>query len=181
MTTILVDMDGVIADWGTSYGAALDNYGADAAMIPRHKDQRSFDLFSGLTPLETAIVHEAMANMNYFKLLPIEGAVDALCGMVDYGHDVVICTSPWLPNPSCVKDKIDWVSEHLGDGWADRVIITKDKTMVRGDYLIDDKPNITGRFKPSWEQIVFTQPYNVGVLDQYRIDSWTDWKNEAWA
>ena len=181
MTTILVDMDGVIADWGTAYGEALDEFGNRAKNIPRHHNQQSFNLTAGLTDSEANIVNLAMTYMDYAGLNPIEGAIDALRSMADFGYDVVICTSPWLPNPTCVQDKVDWVRHHLGTGWAERTIITKDKTMVRGDYLIDDKPKITGRFEPSWEQIVFTQPYNVGVLDKFRIDSWDNWKNEDWA
>lgn len=178
MSLILVDMDGVIADWGRAYGDALDLYGADADNIPRHKDQRTFDLTEGLTPQEKAIVAEAMSMMRYNELAVIPGAIKALRSMVEYGHDVMICTSPWLPNKFCAQDKIDWVERKLGRVWAERVIITKDKTLVMGDWLIDDKPGITGRRTPVWRQIMFSQPYNLDYPAPHRLNSWADWKNE---
>ena len=38
----------------------------------------------------------------------------------------------------------EWVENHLGKDWIDRLILTRDKTMINGDVLIDDKINITG-------------------------------------
>ena len=36
------------------------------------------------------------------------------------------------------------MEEHLGSEFTKRVILTRDKTLVRGDVLIDDKPTIGG-------------------------------------
>lgn len=44
--------------------------------------------------------------------------------------------------------------------WLTRLIITSDKTKIRGDLLIDDKPYITGSEYPAWEHVLFTAPYN---------------------
>jgi 5'-nucleotidase len=38
----------------------------------------------------------------------------------------------------------EWVENHLGKDWINRLILTRDKTMINGDVLIDDKINITG-------------------------------------
>jgi 5'-nucleotidase len=40
------------------------------------------------------------------------------------------------------------------------VILTRDKTLVRGDILVDDKPTIAGLATPLWRHILFDQPYN---------------------
>ena len=48
---------------------------------------------------------------------------------------------------SCVYfffQKFKWIEDHLGAEWINRAIITRDKTMVYGDVLIDDKPSIQG-------------------------------------
>jgi hypothetical protein len=41
---------------------------------------------------------------------------------------------------------------------VNRVILTHDKTLVRGDVLIDDKPGITGNMIPAWKHLVFDSP-----------------------
>lgn len=173
---VLVDMDGVIADWGHAYGESLDRYGAEGAGIPRHAEQRSFNLNEGRTEDEKVIIAAVMAEEGFYqRLRPIPGAKTALKAMAKAGHDVRICTSPWVSNPTCASDKLNWVAKHYGSHWAQRVIITTDKTLVHGDVLIDDKPNITGSTTPTWEHVLFTQPYNVGITDRRRLDRWADW------
>lgn len=170
---ILVDMDGVIADWGNAYGESLDAHGEPAALIPRHADQRSFDLHAGRTPEEVAIIKQVMVERGFYKRLqPIPGAKQALKALLAQGHDVRIVTSPWVSNPTCASDKLNWIVKHYGSHWGARVIITSDKTLVRGDVLIDDKPEITGEATPEWRQIVFDQPYNREVTDRPRLSSW---------
>jgi hypothetical protein len=42
------------------------------------------------------------------------------------------------------------MEEHLGSEFTKRVILTRDKTLVRGDVLIDKKPTIGGISTPQW-------------------------------
>ena len=88
-----------------------------------------------------------------------------------------LCTAPDLDveDQACWSEKALSVKEHLGDEWLKRLIITKDKTLVHGDYLIDDKPEIKGINKtPSWNRIVFHHEYNVNTRG-VRLLNWTKW------
>lgn len=173
---ILVDMDGVIAAWGEAYGQSLDKYGDAAAAIPRHADQRSFNLNEGRTEVEQRIIAAVMVEPGFYeRIQPIVGAKGALKGMLKAGHDVRIVTSPWVSNPTCASDKLNWVVKHYGSHWGPRVIITADKTLVRGDILIDDKSAITGELEPEWEHVLFDQPYNRDVIDKARMVDWDEW------
>jgi 5'-nucleotidase len=177
MSLILVDQDGVLADWGLGYNEGLDAHGDAAKFIPRHRDQRTFSLHDERTPDEIAIIAEVMNNMDYADLRPIRGAKTALRAMVRAGHTVRIVTSPWPTNARCASSKLDWVRDHLGVAWVPRVIIAADKTFVRGDYLIDDKPAISGDLEPTWEHIYYTQPYNRDLLGRRRITNWNEWES----
>lgn len=176
MTRILIDQDGVIADWGRAFNEALDFYGEDAAGIPRHEQQTTFNLNEGRTLRERAILKEVMGKEGFYRgLQPIPGARTALRRLRGDGFDVRIVTSPWVSNPTCASDKLNWVARYYGAQWAQRVILTTDKTLVRGDFLIDDKPEVTGAVTPSWEHILFTQPYNRDVIGKRRIPDWSDY------
>jgi Uncharacterized protein conserved in bacteria len=171
---IIVDQDGVIANWGKQWDLYLDTMdGTDR--IPRHREQRSFDLKAGLDDDERRIIDDVMATPGFYAdLEPIDGAIEGLHHLVALGHDVRICTSPWVSNPTCASDKLNWVGKHLGQEWMKRTIITFDKTITRGDFLIDDKPQVTGSMKPEWEHVLFDQPYNQSVTNgQYRIMDWS--------
>ena len=61
---------------------------------------------------------------------------------------------------NCVLEKYQWVEAHFGYDWTKRVILTRDKTIVSGDILIDDKPEITGCAMPPWQHVLY---------DRYRI------------
>merc|ERR1712048_1424895 len=93
----------------------------------------------------------------------MSGGVAALSRLIASGFEVMICTSPVANSRYCAQEKWEWVREHLGDAWLKRLILTCDETTVRGDFLIDDKPVITGSQQPLWTQILFDAPYNVGV------------------
>lgn len=44
----------------------------------------------------------------------------------------------------CVRVQYAWVEKHLGYDFLEQVILTRDKTLISGDVLIDDKPDILG-------------------------------------
>lgn len=175
MATILVDMDGTIADWGKKWDDILDRHYPMSA-VPRHAEQRSFDLRAGLNESDLEVVDAVMNWPNFYRdLEPFPGAVEALREMVEVGHTVFLVTSPTVTNHTCSQDKLEWAEDHIGVGWSKRVIITHDKTIISGDVLIDDKPDITGDVKPSWVQIVFNQPYNV-QSQLTRMLKWDEWR-----
>jgi 5'-nucleotidase len=174
---VLVDMDGVIADWGRAYNDSLDVFGDEAANIPRHQNQLTFDLHAGRTDAEKEIIGAVMVEPGFYsRLVPIAGAKNALKSMLKAGHDVRIVTSPWVSNPTCASDKLNWIVDHYGSHWGARVIITADKTLVRGDILIDDKPEIHGECEPDWEHVLFDQPYNQDNPRRRLLD-WTGWED----
>ena len=174
MSRILIDMDGVIANWGKAYNESLDTFKEDAAGIPRHEDQQTFDLNKDRTQREKTIIAAIMIEPGFYsRLEPIEGAQQALKAILKSGHDVRIVTSPWVSNSTCASDKLNWIVKHYGSHWGPRVIITSDKTLVRGDFLIDDKPEIKGFHDPEWEHILFDQPYNQDVTDKRRMYNWS--------
>ena len=178
---ILSDMDSVVADWDTGYDNLLDSLGSRASRLPRRNDRQVFNLHDGLGPRQSGIVRRVMDTPGFYADLPlIEGAAEALNGMLAAGHDVMLCSSPWLSNPTCASDKYDWAERMLGLGWGDRVILTKDKTLVRGDILIDDKPAVKGRLAPTWRHILFDAPYNRTVTNLTRLSRWSDWEVTLW-
>jgi 5'-nucleotidase len=112
----------------------------------------------------------------YLDLDPIEGAQVALEEMKSAGIEVFICTAPSLSNPTCASDKHAAIKRDFGRFWADRTIITKDKTMVKGDILIDDKPEVHGLLIPEWDHVVFDQSYNRHITDKARLTEWVQWE-----
>uniref|UniRef100_A0A803VWN4 5', 3'-nucleotidase, cytosolic n=1 Tax=Ficedula albicollis TaxID=59894 RepID=A0A803VWN4_FICAL len=108
------------------------------------------------------------------------GSSTAACGRT-WRTEVFICTSPLRKYEHCIVEKYKWVEKHLGPEFVERIILTRDKTVVAADLLFDDKDTIQGAEPdPSWEHILFTCCHNRHVqlpAPRRRLHSWAnDWK-----
>ena len=113
----------------------------------------------------------------FFRQLPvIPGVVRVLKDLQKAGHDIHIASTPHVVrrgdrvvgDPSvikgtCTSDKMEWVEEHLPFIGAKKTILIRDKTMLKGDVLIDDKPDTIERYRETWPQSFLASiayPYN---------------------
>jgi len=74
-----------------------------------------------------------------FSLMePLRGAVDAYQTLSEKYDTYVLSTAPW-DNPSAWGDKLLWVQKYLGSKAHKRLILSHNKNLNVGDYLIDDR------------------------------------------
>lgn len=108
---IYVDMDNVLCDYQSAYDKALK----DNPDIKYPQSQYGF--FLNLEPMERSI--------EYFRLLFEK-------------FDVWILTTPSVKNPMCYTEKRVWVEKYLGYEAAEKLIFSTNKSLLKGDFLIDD-------------------------------------------
>lgn len=159
-------MDNTIADFEGSVRTECERRGC---AFPTVRD--TFEM----TGEPDAVFRDIATKPGFFEnLVPISGALDALQEMKAAGIDVWLCTSPMRSSNYCVLEKYAWVIKHLGMSWTGHIILTKDKTLISGDVLIDDKIQRGCEQRPGWVQICFAQSYN----REYprRFDDWTQWR-----
>jgi 5'-nucleotidase len=176
---LLVDMDGVLCDFET---VLLDNYRSrfpDEPFIPK-SDRKLFyaqEEYARIKPELKDNVSTIVNSPGFFRHLPpLPNAIKAVHWLEEIPDvSTWICTSPLGAFHNCVLEKYQWVEQHLGFRWTKKVIMCKDKTLISADYLIDDRPTIKGEeeMNPKFGQhILFTQPYNLSVETQWRLDCW---------
>lgn len=115
---IYVDMDDVLCDYSEKYRQSKKN----CPQIAYPQSQKGF--FTALAAKEGAIA-----------------AMKAL--LADDRFEPYILTAPSVKNPNCYTEKRLWVERHLGMEYVNRLIISPNKGLNLGPYLIDD--NITGK------------------------------------
>jgi len=182
---VLIDMDGVLCDWEPTFLKTYKEKWPGRPFIPLEERKEFLVRNDYKNQLGITNPNEVYEEEGWFlNLPPVEGAVEAfeyLNSREDI--EVVICSAPITNYKFCVTEKYQWVEKHLGKKAVSQLMLTKDKTIVRGDLLIDDKPLIKGLDSPSWFHALFTAAHNTWVSDlssnQRRMDSWNiKWLDE---
>jgi 5'(3')-deoxyribonucleotidase len=70
-------------------------------------------------------------------LEPLEGAIEGM-STLQTKYDVYILTRPSIKNIHCYTEKAQWIKKYLGESMLENMIICPDKSLVKGNYLIDD-------------------------------------------
>lgn len=172
MSIILVDMDGVIADFSEGHRRMCRARGLPVEVEAR--DHTTWDILDTVGPEWRDTVAELWHSPGFFAGLdPLPGAIEVLHEWLREGHKVFICTAPFQNSESCAQEKLGWVRRHVGTEFVRRTIIASDKTLVHGDFLVDDKPDIRGVATPTWEHLLFAAPHNRLLENTY---SWNQAK-----
>ncbi|MCX7832602.1 MAG: 5'-3'-deoxyribonucleotidase [Ignavibacteria bacterium] len=172
---ILVDLDDVLADFDGGFYKEWKRRHPDKFIVPPDK-RTKFYLREEMPDEYKDLITEIIITEGFIESLPeIEGGKQAIYQMEEMGYNVFICTSPFRNYKYCVTEKYKWVEIHLGKDWVNKLILTNDKTLVNGNYLIDDKPEITGCVIPRWEHILYDRSYNRHIKEKRRLN-WNNWK-----
>tara|TARA_B110000503_G_C6871094_1_gene298704 strand:+ start:48 stop:509 length:462 start_codon:yes stop_codon:yes gene_type:complete len=74
----------------------------------------------------------------FYDAKPMPGAVAAFRELAEKHEVYILSTAPW-DNPESWKAKRIWVEKHLGTTAYKRLILSHNKGLLRGDFLIDDR------------------------------------------
>jgi len=160
----LIDIDNVLADFEGGFIKEWVRRHPEIPFVPLEERVHFYirdDYSEELRPLVEEIHHYTKGF--YANLPVVDGAIDALYYIKNCGKEIFLCSKPSSINKFSMIEKYEWVDKNLGPEWSRRIILTRDKTLVLGHILIDDKPDILHRqvnSKPSWEHIIFDMPYN---------------------
>lgn len=104
------------------------------------------------------------ANPRVFRDLPvIEGTVESVNFLKNH-FDIYFLSTPMWHVPHSYKDKRLWIHDVFGDWSKNRLILTKHKDLIIGDYLVDDRTaNGADRF--------------LGELLQFRTEIFPNWQS----
>jgi 5'-nucleotidase len=79
----------------------------------------------------------------FSKMEPIEGAIEAYKILAEKYDTYILSTAPWN-NETSLGDKVAWAKKYLGNTVYKRLILSHNKHLNEGHYLIDDRPHKNG-------------------------------------
>lgn len=81
---------------------------------------------------------------------PTAGGIEAFEALSEKYDTYILSTAPW-GNPSAWTDKASWVQRNMSEVARKRLILSHNKHLNRGDFLIDDRPNNgAAEFEGEW-------------------------------
>ena len=101
------------------------------------------DFATGIARLDDFTLKEYEGRLDevpgIFALMdPMPGAIDAVHKLAEEYDVFILSTAPWK-NPSAWADKVTWVTKYLDDIFHKRLILSHQKDLLKGDFLIDDR------------------------------------------
>ena len=170
---ILVDMDGVLADFD---GWIYDRRELWPSLDPDRSKQTHYFLTNEVSRHDAAVMRQYVNQSRIFReLAPMPGAIDGFRELSEQA-DVWICTKPLEANLNCRDDKAAWVREHLGSEYEERLLIMADKSLALGALLIDDHPKPAQIEQAVWRPVIYAHGHNIHdqAYEQHSFFQWED-------
>ena len=135
---LYIDMDGVLVNFQTG----IDKLTESEIQMYKGEEKNVPNIFS--------------------KMEPIEGAIEAYKILAEKYDTYILSTAPWN-NETALGDKVAWAKKYLGDTIYKRLILSHNKHLNEGHYLIDDRPDKNGA------------QYFKGELIHFSSEKFPDW------
>lgn len=160
MTTILLDCDGVLADFVSPALEIVHRLGGPKLL---HDQLDAYDIGSVLDSEEARdeLWHTVSEPGFCASLKPYPGALPVVQELREIGT-VVCVTSPMATSPTWAHERAEWLHDYFGFDRG-QVISTSGKHYVAGDVFADDAAQHLARWRDRWSDrraLLVDRPWN---------------------
>lgn len=160
MPTILLDIDGVLADFEGAVRRTCAEVGHDLAAVTAH------NFTDNLPALVYAHYVGASTQFGWCSAIePYVGAALLVAELRTLG-DVVAVTAPLLHCPTWESERRAWLLKHVG---IRDVVSTRRKDLVWGDVLVEDNADNLRAWHARWQRDSY------GILVRHTYNTSADW------
>ena len=165
---ICVDMDEVIAD---ALGEHLHRYNRDFRERITRADLEGRWLWDFVPAERQQALSEYLMSEDFFAVLRVMPHAQRVLERLQSRYEIYIATAA-MEVPSSFNAKFEWLKKYFPFIPASHIVFCGNKSILRGDYLIDDNPRQLRLFRG--EGILFSSPANANVTGYRRVHNWLE-------
>lgn len=141
MATILLDCDGVLADFVGHMIKALRAVGHDVA-----DDVTAYDFLRQFGEKTGNSARAILGGRDFWRTLPpYDEAQWGVEAMREHGHTIVVATSPWISCVGWAETRRTWLDKHFDVDHGD-VLVGMRKEMIRAGAFVDDRAEVVQKW-----------------------------------
>jgi 5'(3')-deoxyribonucleotidase len=165
---ICVDMDEVIAD---ALGEHLLRYNRDFSERLTRADLHGQWIWDFVPPERQQALLDYITSEDFFAVLRVMPNAQRVLQRLQQHYEIYIATAA-MEVPSSFNAKFHWLKQHFPFIPSSHIVFCGNKSILHGDYLIDDNPRQLRLFRG--EGILFASPANVNVTGFRRVHDWLE-------
>jgi 5'(3')-deoxyribonucleotidase len=170
---VLLDCDGVLADFVGQYLRYLERYAVPGFRIERERIDRfkieDTDAFAeaarqqyghgaeGVAKLKQRM-RDLVASKLFVRETDVLPGAEAGVNALREVADVRCVTAPWHSSRHWMHERTRWLVEEMGFD-RDHIVHATDKRLAHADFLVDDRVSNVERW-PHGTPVLWDQPYN---------------------
>ncbi len=167
MKRLIIDMDDVMAD---ATGQFINFYEREFGIrITReslnHKNE--MDRF----PDNHETVNRFTFQKDFFRTMEVKERSQEVMKELNQQYEVFIVSSA-MEFPNSLPEKLEWLKEHFPFLHWKQFVFCGRKSIVHGDYMIDDLPHNLETF--NGEKLLFSAPHNLQFNHFKRLNGWLE-------
>lgn len=108
---------------------------------------------------------------NFFRTMDVNEGCREVMEQLNRKHEVFVVSAA-MEFPQSLPEKLSWLQEHFPFLAWRQFVFCGSKSVVHGDYMIDDLPRNLESF--SGEKFLFTAPHNLHFNHYRRLNNWKE-------
>jgi len=167
MKRLIVDMDDVMAD---ATGQFINYYEKEFGVRVERSILHGKGEGEGF-PANHNTIAEFPYRENFFRTMTVHENCQEVMQQLNKKYEVFIVSAA-MEFPQSLPEKLLWLKEHFPFLSWKQFVFCGSKTVVHGDYMIDDLVHNLEHFRG--EKFIFTAPHNIHLNHFQRLNNWKE-------
>ncbi len=167
MKRLIVDMDDVMAD---ATGQFIKYYEKEFGVRVERAVLNGKEEGEGF-PENLQVLKRFPHQHNFFRTMQMNENSQEVLEQLNKKYELFIVSAA-MEFPQSLSEKLEWLKENFPFLHWRQICFCGSKTIVHGDYMIDDLPRNLEKF--NGEKIIFTAPHNTHVNQFQRVNNWKE-------